>query len=335
MIYFCKMSMAFIGAIFVANCLCYFYYSPAVQTENIERYTDLKNEPSGHNPICTEGYGHIIIDGNGFSNADLFPYHEAEVLCVGSSQTEGSNVNWDENYVYLLNNKAHVIKAYNLGVSAQTFATSFYRIKALKDNFPACRTIIFEINALPSNSELLTMKEFMEKGEVPTKDLSWKKGNFALQVVGRIPLCRLLWSQYASYRKGKETSKAPTKTAVKQDAEDNYYELAEDVLRLAKQQAGETKIMLFYLPVLTIGHDGNLVVEPKKGKLSDLQAACEEQGIIFVDMGTTIIEHYTNERILPYGFGNSKVGFGHLNPQGHKMIADTLYTTFLKEGIAQ
>lgn len=326
--YFMKMAAAFIGAALAANGLCYFYYSPAVQTDNPDKYTECKNEPSGHNPHGTEGYGLAIMDDNGFSNTNLFPVKEAEVLCVGSSQTEAQHINWDENYVYLLNQLEPDSKAYNLGVSAQRFAGSFFRISAVKEYFPACRAIIFEINAMPTEDELQRMKDDMEKGAIPARDLSWKRGNLALRIIGQIPLCRLLWSQYDHSRKVAAV-REPDK------AGDSYRKLAGEVLALGKKQAGNTPLILFYLPRLKIEQDGSLAVVADGGEREAMYLACQKQGITFVDMGETFLEHYAAERVLPYGFVNSKVGTGHLNAYGHRMIAETLHAVMMKEGLCR
>lgn len=330
--YFMKMAAAFIGAALAANGLCYFYYSPAVQTDNPDKYTECKSEPSGHNPHGTEGYGLAIIDDNGFSNTNLFPFKEAEILCVGSSQTEAQHINWDENYVYLLNQLEPGAKVYNLGVSGQRFANSFYRIPALKEYFPACRALIFEINAMPTEKELQIMKDYMEQGEIPARDLSWKRGNLALRVVGQIPLCRLLWSQYDGSRKGKQNA------AVKEPAanvSDSYKKLAGEVLALGRKQAGDTPIIIFYLSRLKIEQEGSLTIAADKGECEAMRLACQEQGITFVDMGEAFLDKYAAERLLPYGFANSKVGIGHLNAYGHKMIAETLQATLMKEGLCR
>ena len=37
------------------------------------------------------------------------------------------------------------------------------------------------------------------------------------------------------------------------------------------------------------------------------------------------VEEYENEAVLPYGFTNTSIGSGHLNKNGHAMIAESLY----------
>jgi len=328
MSYLMKMAGAFIGAALIANGLCYFYYSPAVQTDNLDKYTEAKSEPSTHNPHGTEGYGMAVIDDNGFSNTNLFPYKEAEILCVGSSQTEAQHINWDENYVYLLNQLVPDSKAYNLGVSGQRFASSFYRISALKENFPACRALIFEVNAMPTEKELQMMKGYMERGEIPVRDLSWKHGNLALRVIGQIPLCRLLWSQYDHSRKVVVNGRS-------EKVGDSYRKLVGEVLALGKEQAGSTPIIIFNLSRLKIEHDGSVTISADQGEGEAMRIACQEQGICFIDMGETFLDNYAAERVLPYGFANSKVGVGHLNVYGHRMLADTLQVALMKEGLCR
>lgn len=326
--YWVKMSVAFLGALLFTNGLCYFYYSPAVQTDNLDKYTECKSEPSDHNIIASEGYGQAIIDANGFNNANIFPFKEADILCIGSSQTEAPNVKQNESYVYLLNYLQPSIKAYNLGVSGQRFANSFYRISALKDYFPNCRALIFEINAMPTEKELQQMKAYMEQGEIPARDLSWKRGNLALRVISQVPLCRLLWSQYDRSRKV-EAKGQPEKVG------DSYRELAAEVLAMGKEQAGNIPIIIFNLSRLKIEHDGSVTISADQGECEAMRIACQEQGITFIDMSETFLDNYVTERVLPYGFANSKVGVGHLNAYGHRMIADTLQIALKKEGLCR
>ena len=51
----------FVLATLVANGICYFYYSPAIQIENHEKFTDLKNITSNHNPHGDEGYSVAVL----------------------------------------------------------------------------------------------------------------------------------------------------------------------------------------------------------------------------------------------------------------------------------
>lgn len=329
--YISQMIFAFLAALFTANALCYFYYSPAIQTENPERYTDCKSEPSAHNPHGNEGYGTAIIDKNGFNNVVSFPFREAEILCIGSSQTEAQHINWDQNYVYQINLHSPNAKAYNLGVSGQKFSSAFYRIPALRESFPACRALVFEMNAIPSEKELVAMRDYMASGEIPTRNLSWKKGNPLVRLIGRIPLCRLLWSQYDGMRRNSSHAAKLNTTRISSD----YESLATEVLSLAKQQAGDVPILIFNLPRMKLRPDGTVSIMADWGESAAFKSGCKTCQIHFIDMGLPFTQAYEQYRTLPYGFLNSHVGSGHLNVYGHKIIADTLYEELTKDGLAQ
>jgi hypothetical protein len=48
-------------------------------------------------------------------------------------------------------------------------------------------------------------------------------------------------------------------------------------------------------------------------------------GVLFVDMTGVFISAYNTRRDLPYGFLNTAVGVGHLNKNGHAIIAVELF----------
>lgn len=331
--YIAKMVLAFLGALFTANALCYFYYSPAIQTENLERYTDCKLEPSTHNPAGVEGYGNAIMDENGFNNVILFSFRDAEILCIGSSQTEAQNVHWNQNYVYQMNFHSPGAKVYNLGVSGQTFSSAFYRIPALLDSFPSCRALVFEMNTIPSEKDLLAMRDFMRKGEIPVRNLSWKNKTPLLRTISRIPLCRLLWAQYDGMRKDLITP--PKKKSESLRISNEYEAIVMEVLSLAKQQAGDIPILIFNLPRIKLQRDGTASVIQDHGEIDIFKSCCKNCQIEFIDMESSFIQAYNNNRTLPYGFQNSSIGVGHLNAYGHKIIANTLYEALKKDGLMQ
>ena len=41
-------------------------------------------------------------------------------------------------------------------------------------------------------------------------------------------------------------------------------------------------------------------------------------------MSVPFTESYRRKHVLPYGFLNSRIGTGHLNIYGHRIIADSL-----------
>ena len=58
--------------------------------------------------------------------------------------------------------------------------------------------------------------------------------------------------------------------------------------------------------------------------------ACEAAGVLFVDMSERFLQAYEAEHILPHGFANTAMGQGHLNADGHRLVAEALYDAIVE-----
>lgn len=328
--YAAKMVFSVVLALLLANLICYFFYSPAIQVPNVEEYTNLKNVPGNHNPHSGgEGLGNAIIDENGFNNLGFFPFEKAKTLCMGSSQTEGQNVQAEETYVSLLNKRHSDINAYNLGVSAASFEKMFFRIGKLKQKFPEAETIIFEINSIPDLDSLKRLRTLMENNDIVSEDISWKNGNIFVKTISEIPLCRLLWHKTAT--RLKELKKADNNKAEIKEVSGEYHQVLDDIMRLAKEQSGDTKIIIMTLDFLEINNDGTASVINDNGEREIFAKVCKANGIKYVSTGSAFLRMYTEQHQLPNGFLDSQLGVGHLNVYGHEAIADLLVNILVQE----
>ena len=317
-----KYGGAFLLATFVMNGICYFYYSPAIQVPNHENYTAFRMQPSNHNIIGTEGYGSILIDENGFNNNNDFDFRDAKTLFVGSSQTFAEYVSTSENFVSLLNKKSSDIKAYNLGVSGSNFSTSFYRISPLIENFPNATTLVFEIRAnMPSLEELNEIDKVFKTENVPEEDIDLKMEN-PITLLGRsMPLRRMLLKQYND-RKKEDTKQSQTdNNASSFDAETYRTKLNEVLVEGALRSEGR-KIAIFFLPYFELQKDGTISASMSREKEELFRQVCEEHNILYINMEEPFMEAYHTRHILPYGFRNSLIGKGHLNPEGYAILAE-------------
>ena len=86
----------------------------------------------------------------------------------------------------------------------------------------------------------------------------------------------------------------------------------------------QTKLIIFYHPHLKILTDGSVVAQADERLLNIFKKACASNKVIFLDMTERFIKEYNEKHILPYGFLNTAVGAGHLNENGHRMIAEEL-----------
>ena len=83
---------------------------------------------------------------------------------------------------------------------------------------------------------------------------------------------------------------------------------------------------------LVILYHNNISVQNKTAFRNDdaqqveiFRDACQQNGILFVDVTNRFIDHFKNTYELPYGFSNTTMGTGHLNVLGHRIIAEELY----------
>ena len=117
----------------------------------------------------------------------------------------------------------------------------------------------------------------------------------------------------------------------KDDEDDKSEEEYEETLNLLLKKASEIvsnkcKLIVLLDRGIEIDDSGNVKENKKDFHYIYLKQACENNNIIFVDMYDEFKKKYNEEKILPNGFMNTKVGSGHLNRNGHELIAKKLYS---------
>jgi hypothetical protein len=53
----------------------------------------------------------------------------------------------------------------------------------------------------------------------------------------------------------------------------------------------------------------------------ELESACREEGVPFLDMRRAFVQHYKQTREVAHGFSNTQPGVGHINELGHRLTA--------------
>ena len=85
------------------------------------------------------------------------------------------------------------------------------------------------------------------------------------------------------------------------------------------------QLIIVYHPSLILNKDGTASANVDQELSEFFATCCEKNGIIFLYMSNQFLESYENESILPHGFTNTSIGTGHLNKNGHALIAESLY----------
>ena len=96
------MVMAVLG-LFSWQMLCVFYYNSARAITNRDAFTTHKNIPNHKVYYGSEGFGISQTNEYGFYNDGSVTFDSANIVCIGSSQTEAIQVSEKDKYVYMLN----------------------------------------------------------------------------------------------------------------------------------------------------------------------------------------------------------------------------------------
>lgn len=328
-----KLFMTFIFSFICINILSYFYFFSAKAITNWNGYTISKHQLNReYNFYGVEGFGITSMDGNGFNNDGLVKPKEAKIICIGSSQTEALQVNTSQNYVSKLNLLDKNFKAYNIGVSAQFLNKSLYRLPLIPKYFSSCKVIVAETPWFPTLKEMDEMIRILETNNVPINNLDWKDKRPLMKIYRNLPFASVMNRQFELLsKKGKNVN--THQTTDKEDLQ-QYEKQIEYAIYLLRKQLKNTPIIFVYLPKFQMERNGQITFQKEK-KESIIRKICGDNHIVFINMAPTFYNAYEKFRVLPYGFRNSAVGKGHLNENGHRLVALQLAATIYEKGWLQ
>jgi hypothetical protein len=318
---FMKIIAAGIIAFLVLTLFCVAYYNLPVHSSSKTGTTDYVWEKHAYYSKMTEGFGYGKMNNEGFNNLADYNGQRVDLLVMGSSQMEGTNVVQHETTVALLHRLFDTSKyVYNIGISGHDFPHIVNNLEKALHYYAPQEYVIIETGSLrfdiPSLEDALT--ERMQR--IPSYD---SKILFYLQ---KIPYLRLLYSQYKNSvdNKDQETISASAPDMASKEA---YSEILNRVMNKLHQLSINHKvnILIFYHPHLVLTKDGDASVETDTEYRALFKKACTDHALYFVDMTDVFLETYKNYHILPHGFANTAVGVGHLNKNGHTIIANELF----------
>lgn len=306
-------------AFLILNIICFFYYNMPVRQQSETGSTDYKWEENKVYSLATEGFAFGVTDSNGFNNLETFAPGEIDVLVMGSSHAEAFNVAQDKSFTSLLNKKSDAdgsnMNVYNIGVSAHTFPRCLNNLPAAVDEFKPTKYLIIETSSLADNSAAMNAILSDEIKPIATYN------NGILEKLQKFPFLRRLYAQIKSVA----AAKSPGSNTIEETQPD--YQPLDKVLKncVAKCDENNIKIIILYNCTLTVDHNGNIEDLKNTDEIEIFKGICEKNGAIFVNMYEPFKENYYKTFNLPHGFSNTEVGTGHLNEEGHRVIADEIY----------
>lgn len=98
-----------------------------------------------------------------------------------------------------------------------------------------------------------------------------------------------------------------------------------DFLINQARQAAPPQIAFLYLPPLPHPVKGKVSrTDPDAATSTAFAAACGRNGVPFLNLGPAFLAHYQATGRFPRGFFNTPPGSGHLNADGHRMVAEAV-----------
>jgi hypothetical protein len=308
-----------ITAFGVLNIFCFIYYNMPVHITSKTGTTDYIWESNGHYSKMTEGYGYGKMNNEGYNNSDDYNKQPIDILIMGSSQMEGTNVPQALTTAALLNKLLSTKYVYNIGISGHDFPHIVNNFETAIEFYEPSEYVIIEIGSLLVDIQALeeSIKENLKR--LPSYD---NKIMFFLQ---KIPYLRLLYSQYTHFTE-KDDADSPQQNNMVSDIV-SYSVVLDDVMKkihLVSTEHG-IKTIIFYHPHFMLDNNKSISANTDYEYLKILETACFNNNILFINMESVFIEGYKKNYTLPHGFFNTAVGSGHLNRNGHKIIANELF----------
>lgn len=328
--------LAVIIGLAVSSAFVFIYNYSGTHIPNQTGATDYKWNQNQYQATMVEGNAIIHMDDYGFHNT-VKP-DKVDILLMGASHMEAVMIPTGRETGSLLNSKLDSLKTYNIGISGHELLVCLDNLEAAIKYYQPQKYIIIH-----SGNLSFTDKTLEEALNHKLKDIpSYNSGIlFWLQ---KVPAIKVIYKQFEdksridlkSSQFFLPSKKSESVTDNNNTTDDVNYEygwdnallvsLLNEKSKLCKEQ--EIKLIFAYTPNVDVDKDSNELIRTDTDGLSEyMQAVCDETGIVFVDLFEDFKEAYDKECAFPFGFSNTKPFVGHLNEEGHEMLADRLADT--------
>lgn len=329
-----KIISAMIVAFITLNLACMFFYNVPVHKKSETYSTDYIWEKNKFYSRGTEGFANGVTDENGFNNLQTFENGQIDAIVMGSSHMEAFNVARDKNAVVLLNDKLKAeglnLNVYNIGISGHTIERCLNNLENAIDEFKPNKYVIIETQKIVANES--NIKKILD-GTYPRLD---SHDGGIIGTLQRMPYLRLVYSQLKNLQENnlrKENNSNNENTKKVDEKKNDDKKMLNTVINKSSKICEEAgvELIIFYNRALKIDEYGNVLKQKDIDDVNTFRRICEENGVTFVNMYDAFKENYIKNHKMPHGFSNTEIGVGHLNEEGHRVIAEKLFTLIADE----
>lgn len=345
---------AFVMSSIIANLLIPFYFYDPGWIKRDTGATRGIYEPDSKIVRADEGFTVTHIDENGYVNENADLTQAGYILVMGNSQSNGCNVMPGKKWISLLNDKIQnernedLTQVYNLSVGGYRLCDQLQGVNAAVQEFPDSQALIIQVlttDSVPAELDGIEQRTFMEesRGRYLSQHLSAQqiirngiKDFFPLVVyLSELKLSKMDFMFQDAFFHGNQnnvnsTEKSPGGGIKEEQIYCESLDKAFGILR----DSYHGEIIILNIPGIALSADGTIAINAGQYE-STFQAVCKQNEIIYFNMGEIYQKEYDDKSLLPYGFSNTRPGSGHLNEEGHRMVADALYNLLIEREVVQ
>lgn len=321
-----KFTAALLAAVCIANLLCAGIYTLPAKYTVTGKATGEVWQKNSLVIMGLEGFAVNRTDAEGYNNPNGILEQEYAVA-LGSSHTQGFNVDQNENYCSLYNEYAKengLSLLYNAGMDANNFADITKHFPTAVSQFADAEYFVIETPYFTFTeqalSDALDTVEYDESAR-NTGILSQFYGFIQSMPLARLAVKQLLETDTSEF----ENAFFQADAAALEVQETDYLQysaLLEECFAVLRQTTDKPIFLLYHRALTENGIDAEAI--EGNALLPLVNALCEEYGITLITTDEAYLENYRENGTLPYGFYNTVYGEGHLNQTGHSIIANLL-----------
>ena len=320
----------------LVSALGFFYYRPVGWLERDKNATSAVWEPNTVLINFLEGFGITRIDSRGYTNPWGKELDDELILCIGASYVQSKEVMESKKYTSLLNkmlSSDDKLKVYNLSRDAYFYPEIVAGFSAAIQEFPQTTVAVIDISntdyTLAELEKALNQRVYSKE---QTGDRLYEKlsavEKIKIKIKDYLPITSILKYQFSQIQ-GKDENETESLQEAEEVSEAQYGE-ALNVTMKQMREGFSGKIIIVYHPYVFLNEDGSMSLKQHKYR-TVFEKVCQQNEIVFIDMGEDFLQAYAERQEVPYGFNNTMMGEGHLNQNRHKLIADRVYNEIIKE----
>ena len=304
----------------------------------LDRYI---NTPGSIHRHRSEGWAITKIGKYGIMGiSDITKVNNPKVAFWGDSYVEGFNIDDDKKMEHIFTNLCRSndnmkdIVGFGIGNSYDNIANYYFGIPKYEKIIPgiiAHYLIITNIkDILPDLGERRSV--FTSKPVYQFINIDWKPPGLAIRNILRKYELSFLWDILKAM-KGINLRFIPGPLSSSDLTGEESPEIDEPSSLwsfVTEKISDQTNlpITIVYCPMVPKIENG-ATIYAEKDKYASMWRAfaeqCKKNNIDVIDMSNIFIEYYRNTGHLPRGFPNSFPGEGHMNADGHRLVAETIF----------